>query len=196
MASGQLTQVKLQTQPRLVPPDALNLSPAHDEPWSVAAPPSPGVPGPPSGGLGEGDINRSDWAAAQKRHALRAGSDADEPPVPTVDLSERTGGTAATSTSSRRHTRYARFTRGWALVKLAISVTSMWLTLVYLKAKPSEYLCFYGLLCFWWAAGPLWRKRCFGPGQQLEPELYEAVTAWLWRAGTVLVLAAGALYFL
>jgi hypothetical protein len=86
------------------------------------------------------------------------------------------------------------FTRVWALAKLSLSFASMWLTLAYLPSKASEDLCGYGLLCFWWAAGPLWRKRCFGPGQQLEPELYEAVPTWLWRAGAALVLAAGALY--
>ncbi len=79
---------------------------------------------------------------------------------------------------------------------MAISAASTWFTMSSVHASPAEMLCAYGAVCFYWAVGPHWRKRCFGPGQQLEPELYEAVAAFLWRAGAVLVLGGGAIYLL
>jgi len=41
--------------------------------------------------------------------------------------------------------------------------------------------------------GAHWRRRFFGPGQLMEPELYEEIGHWLYRIGSVLVLVGGAL---
>lgn len=78
---------------------------------------------------------------------------------------------------------------------MSISAVSTWLTMSWIHASAGETVCAYGVVCFWWAIGPMWRKRAFGPGQQVEPELYEGIARWLWRVGTVLVLCGGALAF-
>jgi hypothetical protein len=153
---------------------------------------------PSSDGPEKPDLNRLDWAAAERRHATELEAAQRSAAVPNLDLSDRPGSVARAGGKGaspwQSHRRWVYFSRAWAVVKVVISVASMWFTMAYLRAKLSEDLCAYGVLCFWWAAGPLWRKRCFGPGQQLEPELYEAVVKWLWRAGTLLVLVGGAAY--
>jgi hypothetical protein len=93
-----------------------------------------------------------------------------------------------------RARRWTWFTRCWAFAKVALSALSTWLTMGAAHTGLGTTVCAYGVVCFWWALGPHWRKRCFGPGQQLEPDLYEELSRWLMRAGTALVLVGGALY--
>ena len=173
--------------------------------------------GPVPGAPASDDLNLSDWAAAESRRARAAAPSlgvagpaqegtghaehAGAPPVAVggpLDLS--TGASPAGTVgawqakASQRRRRRVRFTRVWAFVKMSISAASTWWTMSYLHAGLGAMISAYGAVCFWWAFGPHWRKRCFGPGQQLEPELYETVARVLWWAGTVLILVGGALF--
>ncbi len=76
---------------------------------------------------------------------------------------------------------------------MAFLAYSAWWAMGYLHARLGETLCGYGAVCLFSAVGARWRKRYFGPGQQLEPELYEFISGWLYRAGVVLVLVGGVL---
>ncbi|MGH9107785.1 MAG: hypothetical protein ACRDZX_18525 [Acidimicrobiales bacterium] len=135
------------------------------------------------------DPNLADWLAAERRCStscvdLPAAGVRGRPPAESGSGRQQPGA---------RGRRWALFTRLWALAKMAISGWSAWWVTSYLHAGLGGTVCAWGAVCFWWAAGPHWRKRCFGPGQQLEPELYEELSRWLYRAGAVLVLSGGAL---
>lgn len=54
-------------------------------------------------------------------------------------------------------------------------------------------MCGYGAVCLFAGVGAHWRRRFFGPGQLMEPELYEEIGHWLYRIGSILVLVGGAL---
>ena len=71
-----------------------------------------------------------------------------------------------------------------------------WWAMGYIHAGTGEAICGYGAVCLFAGFGARWRRRFFGPGQLLEPELYEQLGSWLYRAGVVGVLVGGALYFL
>ena|GEM_PF-2247364 len=98
--------------------------------------------------------------------------------------------------SAYRRPRRAQvaLTRLWALVKMALLAWSVQWAMSYLHAGAGEALCGYGAACLFAGFGARWRRRFFGPGQVLEPEFYDEVATWLYRAGTVAVLAGGALY--
>jgi hypothetical protein len=172
---------------------------------------------PPSGALGppqdlssDRDLNTADWhAAAQRRRGARGEEDADTTvraarlPVDFAADWPRAAGAENSPPSPgrdiprwKKRQRLLKFTRAWAVVKMSISAASTWLTMSSLHAKSGEWVSAYGVACFWWAIGPHWRKRCFGPGQKLEPELYEGVAKWCWGIGTVLVLGGAVIYFL
>ena len=70
-----------------------------------------------------------------------------------------------------------------------------WWAMGYIHAGAGEAICGYGAVCLFAGFGARWRRRFFGPGQVLEPELYEQLGSWLYRAGAVGVLVGGALYF-
>jgi hypothetical protein len=178
----------------------------------VAALPPFGPTGPPPSQSSDRDLNRSDWqAAVQRRDGVPPGGGDDAPRAP-VDLSAGfasdwptpAGAVPGTATADlprdkpvwQKKRRLIAFTRVWAVVKMSISAASTWFTMSAIHAKLGETISGYGVACFWWAIGPHWRKRCFGPGQQLEPELYEVVAKWCWRIGTVLVLTGAAVYLL
>ncbi|HTW07275.1 MAG TPA: hypothetical protein VME46_07185 [Acidimicrobiales bacterium] len=145
---------------------------------------SPGLPE-------DGDLHMNDWLAAQQRHSQPASASAAAPP----GAARSTRVSPLPRPAWERRQRLLKFARAWAVVKMSISAVSTWLTMASIKASAGEMVVAYGVVCFWWAVGPHWRKRCFGPGQQMEPELYEVVAAWCWRVGVVLVLAGGLLYF-
>lgn len=182
----------------------------------------PGALGPVEGPSGRaGDLNLRDWQAAEQRRAATSTAasrleaaplDLSEGPAPALGGPAPTwapgageqsavpawapvaGVQAAAAPAWQARLRWVRWARAWAAVKMTISAVSFWFTMEYLHAGWGEMMAGYGVLCFWWAVGPHWRKRCFGPGQQLEPELYELVAKWLWRIGSVLVLCGAALY--
>jgi hypothetical protein len=93
----------------------------------------------------------------------------------------------------QRRRRWLPATRLWAAVKMASLVYTTWWALGYLHAKVGTAICAYGGICLFAGVGARWRKRFFGPGQLIEPELYEDIGQWLYRIGTALVLAGGAL---
>jgi hypothetical protein len=84
-------------------------------------------------------------------------------------------------------------TRFWALVKVVSLAYSTWWTMGYLHAGLGTSVSAYGAVCLFAGFGARWRKRFFGPGQLVEPEVYEEVGRWLYRIGVVLVLVGGAL---
>lgn len=86
------------------------------------------------------------------------------------------------------------FSRLWALVKMASLAYTTWWAMGYLHARLGEALTGYGAVCLFAGFGARWRRRFFGPGQLLEPELYEELGRWLYRAGAVGVLAGGAVF--
>jgi len=93
----------------------------------------------------------------------------------------------------QRRQHWLHFTRVWAFVKMAILAYSTWWAMDYIHARLGARLCGYGAVCLFSAVSSRWRKRYFGPGQQLEPEVYEVVQQWLYGVGTVLVLVGGAI---
>jgi hypothetical protein len=68
-----------------------------------------------------------------------------------------------------------------------------WWALGYIHANVGAQVCGYGAVCLFAGVGARWRRRFFGPGQLMEPELYEEIGQWLYRIGSVLVLVGGAL---
>jgi hypothetical protein len=84
-------------------------------------------------------------------------------------------------------------TRFWALVKVVSLAYSTWWTMGYLHAGSGTSVSAYGAVCLFAGFGARWRKRFFGPGQLVEPEVYEELGRWLYRIGVVLVLVGGAL---
>lgn len=143
----------------------------------------------------------SDWAAANHRMGLGEPLVPDLSAVPgsrpPADLSARSDLSAETYLSVRapRTSTPAHiwFTRTWALVKMGTLAASTWWTMSSVHAHLGDIICAYGAVALFSGVGARWRKRYFGPGQQLEPELYEALGSLLYRVGTVLVLAGGLL---
>jgi hypothetical protein len=190
----------------------------------VAVPPPAGAIGPIEGrarssdlnlpdlnvpDLNVPDLNLADWRAAEERRVRPPATSSGNAAGPPVDLSARgarawdtrrpqpaTSGPTREKRPWQARRGWVYFTRVWAVVKISISAASTWWTMHDLHAHLGAMVSAYGLICFYWAVGPHWRKRFFGPGQQLEPELYEDVVGWLWRAGTVLVLCGGVMYAL
>ena len=67
-----------------------------------------------------------------------------------------------------------------------------WWAMGYVHAGAGTTVSAYGAVCLFAGFGARWRKRFFGPGQLIEPELYEEIGRWLYRLGVVLVLIGGA----
>jgi hypothetical protein len=144
-----------------------------------------------------------DWAAANRRIGPvpdlsdgRAGlCDVHEPPA--ADLSAAPYVSVAPYQGPQRPRASTEahiwFTRAWAVVKMVILAASTWWTMSSVHAHLGAIVCAYGAVALFSGVGARWRKRYFGPGQQLEPELYEALGSLLYRLGTVLVLVGGAL---
>ena len=101
--------------------------------------------------------------------------------------------TTATVPAWQKRQRWLPVTRLWALVKMASLAYTTWWALGYVHAHMGTEVCAFGGVCLFAGVGARWRKRFFGPGQLMEPELYEDIGRWLYRIGTVLVLAGGAL---
>jgi hypothetical protein len=76
---------------------------------------------------------------------------------------------------------------------MASLVYTTWWAMGYIHAKTGTTVCAYGAICLFAGVGARWRRRFFGPGQLIEPELYEDIGHWLYRAGVCLVLVGGAL---
>jgi hypothetical protein len=191
--------------------ESLKSSRCVDERHFVAPSPPSGASAPSQDLSSEADLNTADWHAAEQRRRGATGEDVPDATVRAArlpvdfaaDWPRADAGAEGAPPSPvrdiprwKKRQRLLRFTRAWAAVKMSISAASTWLTMSSLHAKSGEWVCAYGVACFWWAIGPHWRKRCFGPGQKLEPELYEGVARWCWGVGTVLVLGGSVIYFL
>jgi hypothetical protein len=79
---------------------------------------------------------------------------------------------------------------------MALLVWSVQWAMSYLHAGTGASVCGYGAACLFAGVGARWRRRFFGPGQLLEPELYEELGTWLYRVGACAVLVGGAMYAL
>ena len=58
----------------------------------------------------------------------------------------------------------------------------------YLHEKLGTQICAYGAMCLYVSARSRWsgrRLRVFGPGMSIEPEFYEELGHWFYRAGVV-----------
>ena len=134
------------------------------------------------------------WAAEERSHAGQAKPASParvELPAPLLDLSE------PCSSVQRQPKARSRvvFTRLWAFIKMASLGYTTWWTMGYIHARIGEAICGYGAVCLFAGFGARWRRRFFGPGQLLEPELYEEVGIWFYRVGVLGVLVGGAIYF-
>jgi hypothetical protein len=143
------------------------------------------------------DINLADWKAAELR------GPSGPPAAPLLDLKApgpwgppRPAPAVALSPTARRSQRWLNATRVWAFVKMCSFGWSVWWLVSVAKMPLGGQLAAYGLACYLAGLGGRWRRRWFGPGQLLEPELYEDIGTWFYRLGTVLVLCGGAAYLL
>jgi hypothetical protein len=117
-----------------------------------------------------------------------------------LDLSERSAA-AQLSTSGapawQRRQRWGPWLRLWALVKMTSLIYSTWWALGYLHENLGTQICAYGAMCLYVALRSRWsgrRFRLFGPGMSIEPEFYEELGHWAYKAGVVLVLCGGAVF--
>jgi hypothetical protein len=166
------------------------------------------------------DLNASDWSAAHRRREggaeevaflreagapatltspgeigtpLRGTGQPFGPPVvPDVEPKPLPATPVALGPKPRRRSRGVYLLRLWALVKMASLAYSTWWVMGSLHASPAATASAYGGVCLFAGFGARWRKRFFGPGQIVEPELYEEVGRWMYRIGIVLVLIGGA----
>jgi hypothetical protein len=149
------------------------------------------------------------WAAEQRRLGLSSPGLNSLPPGPVPscshDLTETTGLVRTDArlegrpspevplgTASRRRRGWIPFTRLWAVLKMASLAYTTWWAMGYLHASLGTRLSAYGAVSLFAGFGARWRKRFFGPGQLIEPDLYEEVGRWLYRLGVALVLIGGA----
>jgi hypothetical protein len=158
------------------------------------------------------DVNTADWSAAHRR---RTGSSEEIAPVRDVSTQweitplGETGPAfgapvvlgiepqpllttpVAVAKPPRRQTRWIYLMRLWALVKMGSLAYTTWWAMGSVHASPGATASAYGAVCLFAGFGARWRKRFFGPGQIVEPELYEEVGRWMYRLGVVLVLIGG-----
>lgn len=160
--------------------------------------PQPGALEPVDQEAAPPDLDLADWWAAERRRAQSSpatAAPAEARPAqagPAVPGEDRPGQDRP-APAWKKHRRWVYFTRAWALAKMGLIAYSSWWAMGYLHFHRGAEISGYGVVCLFSGVGAHWRKRYFGPGQQLEPELYEVVAQWLYRAGTVLVLVGGAI---
>ena len=122
------------------------------------------------------------------------------PPKPPLDLAESSALPEPASwgiPAWQERQRWIPWLRIWALVKMASLTYSTWWALGYLHENPGTQICAYGAMCLYVAVRSRWsgrRLRLFGPGMSIEPEFYEELGRWFYRAGVALVLCGGAVF--
>jgi hypothetical protein len=97
----------------------------------------------------------------------------------------------------QEHQRWIPWLRLWALVKMASLTYTTWWVLGYLHENLGTQICAYGAMCLYAAVRSCWsgrRFRLFGPGMSIEPEFYDELGRWFYRAGVVLVVCGGAVF--
>jgi hypothetical protein len=157
-----------------------------DDLVEVPAANGPQVTGTPVGASAPPDLSAESWWAVERKNAGTATAsgtvDAPAPPGPP---------TTVPAWQQRR--RWLQWARLWAVLKMASLGYTTWWTLGYIHANVGAQVCGYGAVCLFAGVGAHWRRRFFGPGQLMEPELYEEIGQWLYRIGSILVLVGGAL---
>jgi hypothetical protein len=135
-------------------------------------------------GKGSVDLALEGWWAAEAARGrdLELQPAPEEPPEPAQPRPPR-----------RLHGRIV-LSRLWALIKMASLAYTTWWAMGYVHARLGAAVTAYGAVCLFAGFGARWRRRFFGPGQLMEPELYEEVGRWLYRAGAAGVLAGGAIF--
>ena len=138
------------------------------------------------------DLSLEGWWAAE----ARAGGSEGRPSPGSVLAVPGSAAASVPRPNGRPRPQHRRLvlTRLWAFIKMASLAYTAWWAMGYIHAGTGEALSGYGAVCLFAGFGARWRRRFFGPGQLLEPELYEQLGIWLYRAGTVTVLAGGAVY--
>ncbi|HTT89512.1 MAG TPA: hypothetical protein VMF65_08135 [Acidimicrobiales bacterium] len=156
------------------------------------------------------DLTREDWLGAEQRRLGRPGQPVDlsaprtergraEHAGPAAELTLGVNGaegaplaSAPARVAAHRRRGWLPLTRLWALLKVGSMAYTTWWAMGYVHAGVGTTVSAYGAVCLFAGFGARWRKRFFGPGQIIEPELYEEVGRWLYRLGVVLVLVGGA----
>jgi hypothetical protein len=174
-----------------------------DDTAEVTVGPGPGPAGPPARAwqpdVGQADRRGTEPGTATPWDPLAA--PAVPVATPPLDLSEtaalpQPSNWGAPAWQARR--RWAPWLRLWALAKMASLTYTTWWALGYLHEKLGTQICAYGAVCLYVSVRSRWsgrRFRLFGPGMSIEPELYEELGRWFYRAGVVLVLCGGAVFF-
>ncbi len=145
--------------------------------------------GTPVGASAPPDLSAESWWAAEG--SKRGDRDRSVPGTAVDGTRRRRRGPPTTVPAWQRRQRWLPWARLWAVLKMASLGYTTWWTLGYIHANVGAQVCGYGAVCLFAGVGAHWRRRFFGPGQLMEPELYEEIGHWLYRIGTVLVLAGG-----
>ena len=197
----------------------LKATQGSDETALVAARPGAWPAGQAAGRLSEDqdrqdDLTRSDWWGAEQRRAGSFGTapglgvNRGEDPAKVPDLRLATGNaalglaptklaptefapTGLAAAAPRRRGGWVQLTRLWALAKVASMAYTTWWAMGYVHAGLGTIVSAYGAVCLFAGFGARWRKRFFGPGQLIEPEVYEEIGRWFYRLGVALVLVGG-----
>ncbi len=137
---------------------------------------------PSARSTGPTDANLAAWQAANM-HLEEAGNTAVPRSVPNR--------LQPATRRPRRH--WTVLTRAWTVTKMTVLIVSTLWSMSALHTHLGANLAALGAVCAFSGVGARWRRRYFGPGQLLEPELYELVGYWLYRVGAVLILVGGTL---
>jgi hypothetical protein len=153
---------------------------------------------------GQTDLSTSGWWTAERRRlglpsvpsgAVTSASDnlagATGLVMPGTGPEARPSPAIPAGAASRRRRGRTTLTRLWAVLKVASLAYTTWWAMGYLRASLGTSLSAYGAVSLFAGFGARWRKRFFGPGQLIEPELYEEAGRWLYRLGVALVLIGG-----
>ena len=208
-ASNARTPLRVPTSEPPVTRPGLKPTDGSDETGLVAARPGSWPAGPAAGRPSadedkHDDLTRTDWWGAEQRRSgassvpLGPGASLSDELVKAADLSLAGTGAAAplpltqrAAAASRRRRAWVPLTRLWALVKVASMAYTTWWAMGYVHAGLGTTVSAYGAVCLFAGFGARWRKRFFGPGQLIEPEVYEEIGRWLYRLGVALVLIGG-----
>ncbi len=168
----------------------------------MTAGPAPGPAGP-SAQAWQPDVGQADRRVTVPGPATLwdpIAAPAVPPATPPLDLSESSSVAQQPNLGApawRERQRWAPWLRLWALVKMVSLGYSTWWALGYLHEKLGTQICAYGAMCLYVSLRSRFsgrRLRLFGPGMSIEPEFYEELGQWFYRAGVVLVLCGGAVF--
>ncbi len=149
---------------------------------------------------GSGRGTAAPWDPLGAPEPVPVPAPAPAPAKPPLDLAESSalpGPVSWGAPAWQQRQRWIPWLRLWALVKMASLSYTTWWALGYLHENLGTQICAYGAMCLYAAVRSRWsgrRFRLFGPGMSIEPEFYEELGRWFYRAGVVLVLCGGAVF--